>query len=205
MENIPNEENYNPYNEINFSESGKIKIKMKPVGRNVAFDAFQISVLFFPVHILFNALFYMFDNYHIEFFALFICSVLSFFVILSDSVKCAGLKWLLSLPITLVWIMDLRISQFNIRILNWLMPDFGEPNMGDFGLASITLMIYAVITVIALSIGLAMCDFIAYINSETAYKIISFIKKVCAVVSIVLAAVILLLSIGMPAYVPDRG
>ena len=85
------------------------------------------------------------------------------------------------------------------------MPDFGEPNIGDFGLASITLMIYAVITVIALSIGLAMCDFIAYINSEKVYKIISFIKKVCAVVSVVLAAVILLLSMGMPAYVPDRG
>lgn len=205
MENMNEEKKYNPYNEINFSEDNAVKAKMPPIGRNFVFDAFQISVLFFPVHILFNALFYKVDNYNIEFVALLICSTLTFFIMLSDSVKHAGYKWLLSLPFSLIWIMYIRASQFNIRILNWLIPEFGEPNFGSLGLAAITLIIYAFMTLIALGIGLGMSDFLAGSSSETAYKIISFIKKICAVISIVLAFVFLLLGMGMPQYVKVYG
>lgn len=199
--NTVNEKNDNPYNEINFSADNVIKAKMPPIGRNFVFDAFQISVLFFPVHILFNAWFYKDDNYNIELVALLICSVMTFFIMLSDSVKHAGYKWLLSLPFSLIWIMYIRASQFNIRILNWLIPEFGEPNFGTLGLSAITLMIYAFMTLFALGIGLAMCDFVSDIRSETVYRFILTVKKICSIVCVVIAAAILLLSIGMPAYV----
>lgn len=202
MVNIPNEKNYN---QLNFCESNTVKTKSQPIGRNVVFDAFQISVMFFPIHILFNALFYKVDNYNVELVALLICSVLTFFIMLSDSVKHAGFKWLLSLPFSLIWIMYIRASQFSIRILNWLMPEFGEPNFGSLGLAAITLMIYAFMILIALSIGLGMSGFLAVSNSETVYKIISFMKKMCSVISIIIAVTFLLLDVGIPPYVKVYG
>lgn len=204
MKNMTNEKKYNPYNEINFNENHNVQ-KSQPIGRNVLFDAFQISVMFFPVHILLNALSYKIDVFQIQLFALLVCSVLTFFIVLSDSVKHAGFKWLISLPMSLIWIIYIRFSQFNIRILNWLIPDFGEPNFGDFGLASLMLMIYAAMTLFALGIGLVISGFLAVSSSETFYKIISFMKKVCSVTSIVLALAVLLLDVSMPPYVKVYG
>ncbi|MDE5742226.1 MAG: hypothetical protein K2H90_07240, partial [Oscillospiraceae bacterium] len=128
-----------------------------------------------------------------------------FFITLSDSLKHAGFKWLLSLPISLVWIFFIRTGNFNRRILNWLMPEFGEPNIGALGLAAITLMIYASVAVVAFGVGLGISGAIADRKSERFYNIISVMKKICAVVSIILAAVILLLDMGMPAYRPVYG
>lgn len=206
MENIPDEKNYNPYNEKSFNENAVEnptdfpKTKSKICWRKIIFDAFSIAILFNPSHILITAL--SLKNMYVALAAILLCGVMSFFAVLSESVGQAVLKWLISLPISVVfWIFLVKI-QFSLRILNWTVQDYGKSSAGDRMFFMFLLLIHLGAVVCALGTG---CGLSKSVKSEKKLEFVSIIKKICGAAVVVIAAAILLLDMAMPAYTPVYG
>lgn len=204
MENIPNETNTNPYEEIESKEDNHTKpvasekIKSPIVRSSVAFGAFQIAALFIPAHLLINILSMKANG--AEFLAIMICGFLSFFTIFGESVKSAALKWLLSLPITFILIVFFRGSNFYLRALNWAIPDYGEASMGGLWASGFLLICHAAASFFSLLLGLGMSSLRKDIKSEKIIKFITISEKICAVVSIAIVLTVMVFDISMPPY-----
>lgn len=210
MENLPDEKNYDPYNERRFNEDSVknptdlTKTKSKICWRKIIFDAFSIAILFFPSHFLITAL-SLKTTVGVAFAVIFLCGAMSFFAVLSESVGQAGLKWLISLPITVVfWIFLVKI-QFSLRILNWTERDYGTSGAGDSMFFMFLLLTHLVTVGCALVIGLGISGASKSVKSEKILRVVSTIKKVCGAAVVVIAAAILLLDMAMPAYRPVYG
>lgn len=204
MENITNEINSNSYEEIELNEDNNTKpaapekMKSPIVWSNVVFGAFQITALFYLAHLLINILSLKTDGG--EFLAIMICSVLSFIAIFSESVKCAALKWLLSLPITFILIVFFRASNFYVRAINWAIPDYGEPSMGGLWASGFLLICHAAASFFSLILGLGMSSLRKYIKSEKIIKFITISEKICAVISVAIVFTVMMFDISMPSY-----
>lgn len=204
MENMPDEKNYDPYNERSFNEDVVTKTKSKICWRKIIFDAFSIAVLFLPSHFLITAI-SLKTAVGVAFAVILLCGAMSFFMVLSESVGQAGLKWLISLPITVVfWIFLVKI-QFSLRILNWTVRDYGTSGAGDSMFFMFLLFTHLVTVGCALLIGLCMSGASKHVKSEKTLRTVSTIKIICGVTVVVIAAAILLLDMAMPAYRPVYG
>ncbi|MCM1522965.1 MAG: hypothetical protein NC120_00750 [Ruminococcus sp.] len=96
-------------------------------------SAVQISILFIPSFFLLDFLSLAVEgstaNVILYTFPLFtgLCSCIA---VISGSPKTAALKWLLSLPFSAVMQIHLANSQFSLRSLNMMIPDYGKPSAG---------------------------------------------------------------------------
>lgn len=174
------------------------KTKSKICWHKIIFGAFSIAILFLPSHYLITAL--SLKTSGVAFAVILLCGAMSFFAVLSESVGQAGLKWLISLPITLVFWVYLVETQFSLRILNWTVRDYGKSNAGDSMFFMFMLLTHLGAVGCALGTGLVISGLSKYIKSEKTLNAVSIIKKACEVAVVVIAAAILLLDMAMPMY-----
>lgn len=116
--------------------------------------AFQIAVLFLPIHFLSVIVLLKIDYIMIPFAVIPIIS--AFFTglsVYSKSLKQAFSKIILSIPITvLFWYLQIKIK-FSVRALNWIIPNYGESSAGG-NFANFLILC-----------SLAFCGFIAIVIS----------------------------------------
>lgn len=86
---------------------------------------------FLPTHFL-NEILSMKTNFDfIPMYAVpLLCGVASFIAVYSETVRSSVFKFILSVPITvLFWRIQIEM-QFSIRSLNWIFPGYGKPSAG---------------------------------------------------------------------------
>ncbi|MDE7288581.1 MAG: hypothetical protein K2N71_03630 [Oscillospiraceae bacterium] len=209
MENIPDEKNYDPYNEISFAENAENeenyinKISSETFLRRRILDAFQIAATFYPAHMLVIVL-SMKTN--LEFHAVMVCSVLAFIAILSAGAKRAGLKLLVSLPIMLVLGVIVGNGNFYLRAYHWAFPsDDGSPSMGGLWASGFLLIVHIMSNLFALIVGLCVSCICDKIKSEKVVSAVMTIKKICTVICAAIVITAWIFVVSLPNYVRVYG
>lgn len=115
-------------------------------------DAIAIAVLFLPAHFLNEML-----SYKLSVIPMTVVPALlglaSCMAVYSDTGKAALVKWLLSVPVTIVfWYCQIQM-QFSLRTLNWMLPGYGKPSAGDNFAGFLLLRTLAAAVLIGLTAG----------------------------------------------------
>jgi hypothetical protein len=133
------------------------------------------------------------SNYLFVFPYLVLVAVIYAIMLLSESKKNILLKWLLSLPLSYLCINYFWKTNYSIRALNWIIPDYGKSSVGgDF---SNFLLLIFLLFLCLLGIISAFC-----ISSA---KIKSYIKKqslVGILIQIIIVIIVIYLETLFPSY-----
>lgn len=169
-------------------------------------SAVQISVLFIPSFFLLDLLSLAVPegstaNVILYAFPLFtgLCSCIA---VISGSPKTAALKWLLSLPFSAVMQLHLANSQFSLRSLNMMIPDYGKPSAGGGFAGFILLCIMAASQLFFLLSGILVS---AAAKNAASRKITSAAKTAVLAVCILIVLTVLFLDLTMPPYTVPMG
>lgn len=209
MENMTDENNYNPHSEKSFAENDVNEVnyidKISPETflRRMLLDSFQIASVFYPAHLL---IIILSMKTNCEFLAVMVCGVLAFIAVLSAGAKRAGLKLLLSLPIMLFLGMLVSSSSFYLRAYHWAFPgDDGNPSMGGLWASGFLLMCHIFSNLFSLVFGLCISCVCDKIQSEKAVLLVMAVKKVCTVICAVSVIAAWIFTVSLPAYVKVYG
>ena len=174
------------------------KIKVTS-GLKIILGAIQISILFLPVHFLNEILSLKTDLVFIPMYAVpLLCGVASFIAVYSETVRASVLKFILSVPITvLFWRVQIEM-QFSIRALNWVLPGYGKPSAGGNFASFILLCSLAFFVFVGVIFGII---FSREKLTERKQKILFLIQNsVVSFICIGIAAGIAILNNIMPEY-----
>ncbi len=166
--------------------------------------AFQIAILFLPVHFL-NEIVLLKTDYVMISMIIIPLTVALFtgLSVYSQTLKQAFVKIILSIPFTvLFWYVQIKIK-FSIRALNWIIPGYGESSAGGNFANFITLC------------SLAFCEFIALViftilstvnlSEKRQTVLLNLQKYITLPLCILVIAVIVVLNNIMPMYNPLYG
>ncbi len=104
--------------------------------------AIQTATLFFPVSFLINVLSWK-DMDILVFGGMGIAALLYGVALFSRTLGQAMLKWLISLPITVLYWIYFINTHFYVRSLNWVFPDYGQQSAGGSFASSFLLFLLA--------------------------------------------------------------
>lgn len=166
--------------------------------------AFQIAILFLPVHFL-NEIVLLKTDYVMIPMIIIPLTVALFtgLSVYSQTLKQAFVKIILSIPFTvLFWYVQIKIK-FSIRAINWIIPGYGEPSAGG-NFANFIILC-----------SLAFCGFIALviftilsavnISKKKQTALLNLQKYITLPLCILVIAVIVVLNNIMPMYNPLYG
>ena len=84
------------------------------------------------------------------------------FGMVSRNIRRWGLKWVLSVPISYLVMQYFRQTEFSIRALNWVLPEYGKRsaggNLAGLYLLCIQLIVCAISGIAGISVGKVLAD-----------------------------------------------
>lgn len=166
--------------------------------------AFQISVLFLPVHFLNAILLIKLDNVIVP---MVVIPAISAFItglsVYSTILKQAFAKIILSVPFTILfWYLQIKIK-FSIRALNWIIPNYGESSAGGNFANFVILCSLALFEFLALIISAALSN--TEFSEKTRSILFNLQKYLVFPLCALVIAVIVVLNNIIPMYNPIYG
>jgi hypothetical protein len=125
-------------------------------------------------------------------------AVLYSFAFVSQSVKKALAKWAISIPFAYLVIQYFWSTNYSIRALNWVFPDYGKESAGGNFAGFVTLMLFIILCLVGIFVAMLVSH--TFKNEET-YRRFERYQLVISTISVIAIVVsVLLMERQFPSY-----
>ncbi|MBP5607203.1 MAG: hypothetical protein J6X66_02900 [Lachnospiraceae bacterium] len=132
-----------------------------------------------------------------EYVCIIFAALLYGFGMVSRNIRRGGLKWVLSIPISYLVMQYFWQTEFSIRALNWVLPEYGKRsaggNLAGMHLLCIQLIICAISGIVGISAGKVLVDRDIYDKFEKRQVIAA------AVIALIIVIIVVILESRFPS------
>ena len=181
--------------------------KAKETNIDFLLGAVQMSCMFIPALFLGQLLLLFSNSYIIVTIVLYgqpVLSALCFFIAaFSSNIISSFLKCVISLPFNLLlWVIAVK-TDFFLRAVNWVSPDYGNLSAGNTFGFGISFLFTALAGAVAILISIMMSAL--PIKDKCSKPLTVWSKRVCLVLCCIVLISYILLALFMPKYVAPLG